>query len=151
MGAATAMANCRSGCFTLSFWSLNIRVNAPSKDMIPDKKQLCSSYKYVSVRVEEAYGTKSPGNLGWEEGYEENRFPQPLLGRECLTTKTEDPKPKTERHEKDRVFNLYLTIGSSVLGLRSSVFGLCFVDTHMVGAGYNHLLSLRALNLALQS
>lgn len=38
MGAATAMANCRSGSFTLSFWSLNIRVNAPSRDMIPDKK-----------------------------------------------------------------------------------------------------------------
>ena len=26
MGAATAMANCRSGSFTLSFWSLNIRI-----------------------------------------------------------------------------------------------------------------------------
>ena len=37
MGAATAMAYC-SGSFTLSFWSLNIRVNVPSKDMIPDQK-----------------------------------------------------------------------------------------------------------------
>ena len=143
MGAATAMANCRSGSFTLSFWSLNIRVNAPSKDMIPDKK---IAFIILQIRKRESWRSLR-NEAAWEFrlGRRLRRKPLSLASTWSVVSHNEDRRPKTQNPRPRDTKR----IGSSTyiwqLDLRFWVFGLRFVDTHMVGAGYNHLPSLRAL------
>ena len=146
MGAATAMANCRSGSFTLSFWSLNIRIKR--------SKQGYGSWQKIAliilqIRKRERWrGLRN--DVAWEFRLGRRLGRKQLSLASTWSRVSTQRRPKTQNRrprDKKRIgSSTYIwQLGSSVLGLRSSVFGLRFVDTHMVGAGYNHLLNLRAL------
>ena len=137
------MANCRSGSFTLSFWSLNIRIKRSKQGYGSWQKialiilQIRKRESWRSLRNDVAWEFRLGRRLG------RKRLSQPLLGRGCLLN--EDRRPKTQNRRPRDTKRIGYSTYIWILDLRFWVFGLRFVDTHMVGAGYNHLLSLRAL------